>query len=531
MNRNIVESTEPGPGGPPAGFGPKKLRTKIFLLMTGLLVAMSAFCLLYFPGSIERRLSRGIVRTVEETSALSSLGLVPALATNDKVSLDQMIKVQSERLGRALYMVLEDGSGQVLASVNRDVAEQDLYRDTDALEGRIPHRKVYRTKTAVAAGDSALGSLFIGFTFNDLVAEANRDKGLVTLVCLLIVGFGGLAVFLFSGFITRPLVQVARTAEKIAKGDLTQRAKVFTRDEVGLLARNFNVMVDGLERSYRRMEADARGLEGRLRQSALDLEKESAERRRIEQELRLAKNELEHRVDKRTEELSKVNEELHGRVMETRRSEDQLQSSLARLERALEGTVRAMSLTIEMRDLYTAGHQRRVTALAAAIAEELHLPQEKIEGLRLAGIIHDIGKIAMPAELLTKPTRLTKTEFQLLQDHPRIGYEILKDIQFPWPVAHIILQHHERMDGTGYPEGLVGEAILIEARILAVADVVEALSSHRPYRPALGIEKALEEIRRGRGGRYDLRVVDACMKLFKDHRYSFKQESAGALFQ
>jgi HD-GYP domain-containing protein (c-di-GMP phosphodiesterase class II) len=244
----------------------------------------------------------------------------------------------------------------------------------------------------------------------------------------------------------------------------------------------------------------------------------------------LAKDELDHRVEKRTEELSKVNEELSGRVIETRRAEEQLQSTLSRLEKALEGTVRAMSLTIEMRDPYTAGHQRRVTSLAVAIAEELHLPQEKIEGLRLAGTIHDIGKIAMPAEILTKPTRLTKTEFQLLKDHPRIGYDILKNIQFTWPVAHIILQHHERMDGSGYPDGLLGDAILMEARILAVADVVEALSSHRPYRPALGMEKALEEIRRGRGVRYDMRVVDACMKLFKDHRYSFKQENTGALF-
>ncbi|MEN6312384.1 MAG: HD-GYP domain-containing protein, partial [Acidobacteriota bacterium] len=179
----------------------------------------------------------------------------------------------------------------------------------------------------------------------------------------------------------------------------------------------------------------------------------------------------------------------------------------------------------------TAGHQRRVSALAVAIAEELHLPSEKIEGLRFAGAIHDIGKIAMPAEILGKPTRLTKTEFQLIKDHPRIGFDILKNIQFPWPVAHIVLQHHERMDGSGYPDGLIGEAILIEARILAVADVVEAISSHRPYRPALGVEKALEEIRRGRGIRYDMRVVDACQKVFKDHRFTMKKECAGVIYQ
>jgi len=536
MNRNILEkaSAQPDPGGPSAGgagLGPKKIRTKIFLLVTGLLMASFAFVLLYFPGSIERDLSRDIVRTIGDVSTVSSLSLVPALTANDKDSMERMIRAQSERLGRTLYAVLEDESGLVLASVNRDVAEQDLYRDTDALGKRLSHRKVYRTMTPVTAGDRVLGNLYLGFAFNDLIAEANRDKGLVTAVCLLTIIIGGLIVFLFAGLITRPLAQVTRTAERIAKGDLSQRAKVFSRDEVGLLARTFNAMVDGLEKSRREMEGINRSLEDMMRSRALELEKENAERRRIEKELRLAKDELEHRVDKRTEELSKVNEELSGRVMETRRAEDQLQSTLERLEKALEGTVRAMSLTIEMRDLYTAGHQRRVSSLAVAIAEELHLPQEKVEGLRLAGIIHDIGKIAMPAELLTKPTRLTKTEFQLLKDHPRIGYDILKNIQFPWPVAHIILQHHERMDGSGYPEGLLGDAILIEARILAVADVVEALSSHRPYRPALGIEKALEEIRRGRGSRYDMRVVDACIKLFKDHRYSFKQETTGAFFQ
>jgi putative nucleotidyltransferase with HDIG domain len=324
---------------------------------------------------------------------------------------------------------------------------------------------------------------------------------------------------------------VTRTAEKIAKGDLEQRARVYSHDEMGVLARTFNAMVDSLEKTLREKEGINKSLEDMMRARSAEKEKEIGERRRVEMELRLAREELEHRVEKRTEELSKVNEELSGRVIETRRAEDQLQNTLERLERALEGTVQAMSLTIEMRDLYAAGHQRRVASLAVAIAEELHLPSEKIEGLRLAAIIHDIGKIAMPAELLTKPSRLSRNEFQLVRDHPRIGFEILKNIEFPWPVAHIILQHHERMDGTGYPEGLLGDAILIEARILAVADVVEALSSHRPYRPAIGIEKALEEIRRGRGIRYDMRVADACMKLFKDRRYSFKNENAGVTLQ
>jgi putative nucleotidyltransferase with HDIG domain len=540
MSPNILENMgqppEHGPNkneeiGLAGKIGPKKIRTKIFLLVTCLTIAVSVLLLLYFPGRLERHLSSEIADSIAGVTAAASLGLSTELQANDKAAIERTVKAYGEQVSGILYAVLEDDSGLVLTSVNRDIAEQDLYRDADSLQAPLAHRSVYRTKTPVMGGDHVLANLFLGFTFKGLIAETAKEKGLVVAVCLAIVFAGGLFVYLFSGLITRPLAQVTRTADKIVKGDLTQRVKVFSRDEVGLLARTFNSMVDGMERSYREMEGINRSLEEMMHARSVEIEKEIAERRRVEKELRLAKEELEHRVVKRTEELSKVNEELSGRVIETRRAEDQLQTTLDRLEKALEGTVRAMSLTIEMRDLYTAGHQRRVSSLAVAIAEELHLPSEKIEGLRLAGIIHDIGKIAMPAELLTKPTRLTKTEFQLVKDHPRIGYDILKNIQFPWPVAHIILQHHERMDGSGYPDGLLGDAILMEARILAVADVVEALSSHRPYRPALGMEKALEEIRRGRGIRYDMRVVDACLKLFKDHRYSFKKENTEALFQ
>ena len=542
MNHNILEN--PGPpaelslnnnaGSSPglaAKFGPRKLRTKIFLLASSLIIGLSAFYLLYFPGRLERHLSRDIADIIGNTSSVASLGLATELQAGDKAAMERTLKASSERAGGIEYAVLEDGSGLVLASSNRDVAERDMYRETDPVRPPPGRRTVYRTKTPVMADDRVLGNLFLGFAFKGLIAETTREKGVITFVCLAIILISGLLVFLFSGLITRPIVLMTRTAEKIAKGDLRQRAKVYSRDEMGLLARAFNTMADGLEKAVRDAEGINKSLEAMMRARSLEMEKEIAERRRVERELRMAKDELEHRVEKRTEELSKVNEELSGRVIETRRAEDQLQTTLERLEKALEGTVRAMSLTIEMRDLYTAGHQRRVSSLAVAIAEELHLPSDKIEGLRLAGVIHDIGKIAMPAEILTKPTRLTKTEFQLIKDHPRIGYEILKNIQFPWPVAHIILQHHERMDGSGYPDGLLGDAILLEARILAVADVVEALSSHRPYRPALGIEKALEEIRRGRGIRYDMRVVDACMKLFKDRRYSFKKETTEAIFQ
>jgi HD-GYP domain-containing protein (c-di-GMP phosphodiesterase class II) len=179
-----------------------------------------------------------------------------------------------------------------------------------------------------------------------------------------------------------------------------------------------------------------------------------------------------------------------------------------------------MAMTVEARDPYTAGHQHRVSDLARTIATEMDLPGNLIDGLRTAGMIHDLGKISVPAEILSKPTKLSEIEFSLIKVHPRSGYDILKDIDFPWPVARIVLEHHERQDGSGYPNGLTGDKLLMESRILAVADVVESMASHRPYRPALGIDAALEEIARGKGVLYDPDAADACLKLFREKGYA-----------
>ncbi|HXQ68525.1 MAG TPA: PAS domain S-box protein [Alphaproteobacteria bacterium] len=191
------------------------------------------------------------------------------------------------------------------------------------------------------------------------------------------------------------------------------------------------------------------------------------------------------------------------------------------LRRSMEGTIQAIASIVEARDPYTAGHQHRVAALAVAMAREMGLSEAQIEGIRVAGVIHDLGKINVPAEILSKPGRLSEVEFDLLKGHPRAGYDILKDIDFPWPIAQIVLQHHERIDGSGYPDGLIGEEMLIEAKILAVADVVEAMISHRPYRPALGVALALAEIERGAGRLYDNADVQACLRLFRERGFTF----------
>jgi PAS domain S-box-containing protein len=203
-------------------------------------------------------------------------------------------------------------------------------------------------------------------------------------------------------------------------------------------------------------------------------------------------------------------------ITERKQSEEKLLQTIESIRKAIGTTIQVMISAIEVRDPYTSGHQIRSTNLARAIATEMGLSREKIEGLRMAGSIHDIGKLSIPAEILSKPTKLSEIEYALIKEHAHKGFEMLKDVESPWPLAEIVYQHHERMDGLGYPRHLKGNDILIEARILTVADVVEAMASHRPYRPSLGIDEALKEIEKNRGIFYDVAVVDACLKLFRE---------------
>ena len=192
-----------------------------------------------------------------------------------------------------------------------------------------------------------------------------------------------------------------------------------------------------------------------------------------------------------------------------------------KLKKSIEDVIYTIGKITETRDPYTSGHQLKVSKLSTAIAQKMKLPQEKIEGIRIASLIHDIGKISIPSEILSKPSKLSEIEYRLIKNHSQIGYDILKSIEFSWPIAQIVLQHQERLNGSGYPQGLKGDNILLEAKIIAVADVIEAMSSHRPYRPALGINKALEEISINRGILYVPEVVDVCIRLFKEKDFKF----------
>jgi HD-GYP domain-containing protein (c-di-GMP phosphodiesterase class II) len=230
--------------------------------------------------------------------------------------------------------------------------------------------------------------------------------------------------------------------------------------------------------------------------------------------------ELEDRVQKRTEDYQILNQALLQEVNSHEQAKEELHKALDSLKKSNEVTIQVMVSAVEARDPYTAGHQLRSANLACAIAEEMELSEDRIDGIQMASSIHDIGKLSIPAEILTKPTKLTDLEYSLIKEHSTCGHAMLIEVESQWPLAEIVYQHHERMNGSGYPRQLKGDEILIEARILAVSDVVESMASHRPYRPSLGIEAALEEIEKNKGILYDDVVADACIRLFREKNYN-----------
>jgi PAS domain S-box-containing protein len=234
-------------------------------------------------------------------------------------------------------------------------------------------------------------------------------------------------------------------------------------------------------------------------------------------------------VDFSLSPISDINGEKTGSVIILRddservRGEIKLKESLDQVKKSVDGIIQAMAQTLETRDPYTAGHQRKVADIARAIAKEMGLSEREVEGIYMAGIIHDLGKICIPTEILSKPGRLSAIEFELIKTHPQIGYDILKTIEFPWPLAEMVYQHHEWLNGSGYPRGLSGDEILLGARILCVSDVVEAMASDRPYRPALGIDNALSEISNKMGVLFDREVVNICVKIFTENKYQMQK--------
>ena len=228
--------------------------------------------------------------------------------------------------------------------------------------------------------------------------------------------------------------------------------------------------------------------------------------------------------DQLIKEMQKMREKVAGLEevkLECKQVEEKLKQSYKRLQKIIEGTAHIITKVVELRDPYSIGHQQRVSKLATAIAQEMELPRDKIEGTKIASLVHDIGKVNLPTEIISKPNKLIDVEFNLVKNYPRVGYDILKKVDFPWPIAEIVLQHQEKIDGSGYPRGLKGDNICIEAKILGVANVVEAMSSYKSYRPALSIDEALVEIVENKNILFDPEVVDTCLKLFKEKDFKF----------
>jgi PAS domain S-box-containing protein len=288
-------------------------------------------------------------------------------------------------------------------------------------------------------------------------------------------------------------------------------------DRKDLLGKN-NLDLFPTEQAAHFMAKDREVLDGKA--IVLDIPEEQIQTAKKGQRLLHTKKVCIRSSDGTTKYLLGISED----ITERKQAEEELQQTLESLRKAVGTTVQVMVSAVESRDPYTSGHQLRSANLARAIATEMGLSPDKIEGIRMAGSIHDIGKLSIPAEILSKPTKLSDIEFSLIKEHSQKGYEMLKDVESPWPLAQIVYQHHERMDGSGYPRNKKGEEILMEARILAVADVVEAMASHRPYRPSLGINAALAEIEKNKGTFYDNTVVDACLRLFREK--GFKLEVA-----
>ena len=234
-------------------------------------------------------------------------------------------------------------------------------------------------------------------------------------------------------------------------------------------------------------------------------------------------------IEKKKEQLIEEVQEMHEKVVELEkkvvkdnRLERELQQSYEKLQKFIEGIAYVITEIVEIRDPYLIGHHQRVSKLATAIAQEMKLPQDKIKGVKIASLVHDVGKVNLPTQIVSKPSKLVEVEFNLLRNHPRTGYEILKKIDFPWPIAEIVFQHQEKIDGSGFPRGLRGADILIEAKILGVANVVEAMSSYKAYRPALSIDESLAEISKNKNILFDPEVVDACLRLFKEKGFKFE---------
>jgi PAS domain S-box-containing protein/putative nucleotidyltransferase with HDIG domain len=348
------------------------------------------------------------------------------------------------------------------------------------------------------------------------ILYSTNNKGIITFISSNVSVFGIKANDMINTKITDYIMEPDREkVDEIYKSDHNDKNELTIIVKIMDRKKNIYWMEDH-ERILKDDSGNFLGIIGIIR--------EVSKRKNIEIELEDVRAGLQKKVDRKVLEFKKVVDQLRKEIIERMKVEEQLQYNLKIQQKTFEEVVNALASAVEKRDPYTYGHQQNVTILTEAIAREMGFDEDQIEGIRIASLLHDIGKIIIPGEILSRPGNLTANEFNLIKEHPRTGYEILKGIEFPWNVVEIILQHHERLDGSGYPDGLKEDEICIEAKILAVADVVEAMITHRPYRPACGREEAYKEILDNKGILYDPEVVDVCIDILKRNNFQFTEE-------
>ncbi len=462
-----------------------KLPIKITVLITILVIISVVFLSWYFLSKHNEYMliqSEKIAMTIAKNLADNSeYGVV----IEDETILERLIK-STHLQDNVIDVFIIDKTGKILA--NKDKKKKGENYNIDNLKevflsGKQLVQKKYKNgeiakleigvpivKTVSVnfleeeTNSNIVGVVKLEYSLADLHEKIVKSRNTGILIASIILFLLLIIALILVRTITSPIAELVKGTEKISSGDFNYRIKIKDMDEIGILAISFNDM---------------------------------------------------------TENIKKSRDSLINEISERKHAQEELRISFEKLEKIVIEIINAMALTLETRDPYTAGHQRRATDLAVAIAKEMGLPKNKIDAIQMAGTIHDIGKIAVPAEILSKPARLTDIEYNMVKPHPQVGYNILKNIEFPWPIAQIVLEHQERINGSGYPQGLTGENILIEARILAVADVVAAMTSHRPYRSAYNIDIALKKISDRKGILFDPNVVEACLSVFKNKKFTF----------
>jgi PAS domain S-box-containing protein len=474
-----------------------------------------------------------------------------------------------------LYCQVVDNQGTALAAKIREhgaVPSREFSAPILARGSPAPAGDSAGSRSPTAGQEETVGTVYVGISLVSLHRQITNLIG-ATIFIFLITGL--ISSLVFSAAIKRMVIQpieiLYAATRRVTEGDLEHRVPVHAHDELGSLGTAFNKMTQNLKETTVTKDytdniirsmlsslivADQNGIIRNVNQAAEEMLRYSSADL-IGKPLTLIMGEKElfqypspgngHDQDflnsvettyvtkdrRRIPVLfsSSVLRDKQGKLLgvvcvarditDRKKTEDELHDNFERLQKVLTQTVTSLASAVEMRDPYTAGHQRRVTQLAIALAAAMKMPDDIIKGLNMAAIIHDIGKLNVPAEILSRPSRLTASEFTLIKFHSEMGYRILKAIEFPWPVADIELQHHERLDGSGYPKGLKNDEILMQSKILALADVVEAMSSHRPYRTAFPMNVTLEEVTRSAGVLYDPGAVAACVGLFQDQHFQF----------